>query len=186
MPLGLNEPESFGDYTDPVYNDPGGQPAAPAPGPAPGPTQPPPVEEPAPGPEPAPAVDQTGVPGRVRRNRTLPPAPPPTPVPGVQASDTTGGVQGSFAQAGTRGFGQRFGTQAPALWYRRNLESLGGHETFQQQQSARSGGGVQGTSIPAPSSEAGDEGDSIGGRPGDQDYQRLLRQVMDNMFKQGG
>ena len=142
------------------------------------------------GPAPTPAEDQTGAPGRVDRNRTPPPGPPPivgAAMGAGEGSTTTGGVGGSFRQAGTSGFNQRFGSNSPALWFRRNQESLGGHNTLREQQSARSGGGGAGIDLPAPSSASpGGTGDEIGGRPGDIDWEQFLKQVQANMFRPGG
>ena len=181
MPLGLTGPESFGDYTDPFYQQPQPE-AAPAPTGAPAPAPAPITEAPQPGPASAPAEDQTGPP--ISPPKPPPPPPPaPTGIEGVQGSDVTGGVRGSFAQAGTGGFNQRFGTNQPAQWYRQNLEQLGGASSLREQQSNRSGGG--GGGVPAPTTGV----DDFGGQDPDEQgmkWEQFLRRVQGNMFGQGG
>jgi len=152
-----------------------------------------------PGPEATPAEDQTGeAQGTTdrwyqRRNPGAAPAssgpPPPPPALGgaAEGSAATGGVRGSFRQAGTQGFNARFGGNTPALWYRRNLEALSGSPTQARAQVAARSGSAGGGDIPAPSSaQTGGTDDDVGGRPGDQDWEQFLRQVQANMFRPGG
>lgn len=164
MAYNPNPREALEDIPDDPFPGPG-------PGPAPAPA---PDPEPAPGPAPAPGDDQTGDPVRPPRNRPVPPPPPPpTAVEGVEASDVTGGVRGSFGQAGTREFSQRFGTGRPADWYRRTNASLG-PDVRQQQQVARSGGGATGDL-------SGTEGEV--GPESEEDIQKILALVQQNMFQ---
>ena len=204
MALGLQGTQSFGDYTDPFYQQPTAGPA-----PAPAPTSAP--EPVAPGPDPAPAQDQGGLPepnpqDEINARRLAgrpepgappnpgvgPPPPPPTLQGAAQGSEATGGVQGSFAQAGTSGFNRRFGGNSPALWYRQNLDTLGGSPTSNRasgrqrnaQVAARSGG-AGGGSLPAPNSAAG--GDFGGEDPNNagMDWEQFLKSVQGNMFGGG-
>lgn len=154
---------------------------------------PPPSSGETPGPTSSPGGQQQGDP-----QAPPPPPPPPSPSPppprtppaigstiqDVEGSTETGGVRGSFAQAGTADFNRRFGGNAPALWYRRTLENLGA-PTLRQAQTSRSGGGG-GAVTPAPSAAGvGGTDDEVGGRPGDQDWQRFMAQVRRNMFGEG-
>jgi hypothetical protein len=173
------------------------QPAGPS-APAPAPT-----EAQTPGPVETPNEGQTSEPPR-RAWRNRAPAPPPpanTPPPaasavqGVEGSGETGGVRGSFRQAGTAGFQRRFGGNAPALWYRRSLEQM----TPDVARDARgfSGGrsgsisGGTASSAGSPTADLGGANlpsgdDPSGGRPGDADMQRLLAEALRRMFGSGG
>lgn len=160
-----------------------------APGYGEGTPAPAPTDGQAPGPVSTPNENQGGEP---RPPRPTPPPPPPVAssnMPDVRGSAATGGVQGSFAQAGTRGFQQRFGGNAPALWFRRAL----GAATPDVQRSmigARSGGTTAGAAGPTPGQPTGidafggGEGEP-GGRPGDLEYQRFIQEVLSKMFRRG-
>lgn len=154
-----------------------------------------------PGPVETPGAGQTDEPPR-RAWRNRAPAPPPpaaTPPPrasaveGVEGSAETGGVRGSFRQAGTSGFQKRFGGGAPALWYRRTLEQMTpdvarGARGFA---GGRSGSIAGGTAPVSPTADLAGanfsgEGGDRGGRPGDADMQRLLAEALRRMFGSGG
>jgi len=149
-----------------------GAPSLPAPQPAPS-------EDPKPGPNTNPAP-QGGV--------TPPPsAPPPaiaSSIPGIAGSEATGGVQGSFAQAGTGGFNKRFGL--PAAWFK------GGPSAGLARESAnrgRVGAGGQGfnpgiaAGAETVASVSGPSTGSVGGGQNDEEFQRLLKQVLQNRFQ---
>jgi hypothetical protein len=167
---------------DPIVNEPAPDAGAtttsePAPAPAPAPT-----EDPAPGPVSSPAP-QGGNPPRPR------PTPPAvvSSVPGVQASDVTGGVQGSFGQAGTAGFSRRFGM--PAAWFR------GGPTAGLAREAGNRGRGILGRERAGQVSGgygaetvanlAGPSLGEQGGGKNDEEWQRILQAAMRNRFGRG-
>lgn len=111
----------------------------------------------------------------------------PTAVQGVQSSDVTGGVQGSFGQAGTAGFANRFGSadNAPATWFRRNasMAQPGGQGDFMKR-IATSGSGSGAQTSGGGSGAAIDANLGVGGQPGDEDWQRFMQAVIQQRFRQ--
>jgi hypothetical protein len=105
-------------------------------------------------------------------------------VPGIQASEATGGVQGSFGQAGDAGFSKRFGQ--PASWFKGGPTAGLGHERANVGRDLLgkigAGGGVGGTTVSnAVSPSQGSEG----GGENDEEFQRMLRAVMAQRFGAG-
>jgi len=149
-----------------------------APG-APADVAPAPSADPKPGPNTNPAP-QGGV--------TPPPsAPPPaiaSSIPGIAGSEATGGVQGSFAQAGTGGFNKRFGL--PAAWFKGGPSAGLAREAANR---GRVGAGGQGfnpgiaAGAETVASVAGPSTGSVGGGQNDEEFQRLLKQVLQNRFQ---
>jgi len=161
-------------------------------GPLGGPTAP--TEGNTPGPVETPNEGQTGTPptSGAPNPRPVPPPPPPiaSVVEGVEGSQETGGVRGSFGQAGTAGFQRRFGGGGPAEWYRRTLMQMNPSvaKAARERSGTRGGGVTAGGSVagpPTPYDSAPGDGD-VGGRPGDADMQRLLAEAMRRMFGRGG
>lgn len=119
--------------------------------------------------------------------------PPPamaSAVSGVQGSEATGGVQGSFGQAGSADFAKRFGGSGPANWFR-NASRAGavgasGAPGGMNPNAGRGNTAVGGTTgggsvqtIPEPSM-----GPSSGSA-GDEEWQRFMQQVLKNRFGGG-
>jgi hypothetical protein len=164
-------------------NDP---PAGPAPDASPAP-----VETPVntPGPSQAPQGNQGGPP-----EPTNPPGPPALATgqgAGLQGSDVTGGLQGTFDQAGTAKFAQKFGGINPAVWFRNFVrEGAPGLQGSIPGQSSRAattrGGGASGGAIPTVSAVAqGPEGGMEGGGTQDEEWQRFMRAVLQSRFGRG-
>lgn len=110
----------------------------------------------------------------------------PTAVQGLQASAETGGVQGSFGQAGTSNFSQRFGSQEPATWYRRQAGVGQGSPEFQSRLASMRGGAqaAGGDTGGAQAAINASLGESAGGRPQDEEWQRFMQAVQQQRFKQ--
>lgn len=153
-------------------------PAAPSPS-EPSPSSP--SEDPKPGPNNNPAPQGGN-----------PPAPQPPPpavvssVPGVKGSEATGGVQGSFEQAGSAGFSKRFGL--PAAWFK------GGPTAGLAREASNRGRTVLGKdragqvsgSYGAETVNAAPTGPSMGGEGGgknDEEWQRLIAAALKNRFR---
>jgi hypothetical protein len=147
----------------------GGGPGNPPPPPPPpgGPPDPPP------GPEPNPNPNPGGPPPQVE------PGPPPSAIHGVQSSDVTGGVQGSFGQAGTSEFSRRFGTGAgPANWFR-NVGRGPASAPGQSRDATTRGGAVLGGGVAPVAPDI--PGDGPGGGQ-DAEWQRFMREVQRQRF----
>jgi hypothetical protein len=155
----------------------------------------PPSSGDSPGPVSTPNEGQNGTPPQPQNSNPPPrPTPPPPPpaiastIEGVEGSSETGGVRGSFGQAGTRGFQRRFGGEGPAQWYRRTLSQMSPGVARQARARAASrGGGISGgvgQSTPQPI-VGGVEGD-VGGKQGDADMQRLMAEALRRMFGSRG
>jgi len=104
-------------------------------------------------------------------------------VPGIQGSEATGGVQGSFGQAGTGGFSKRFG--APAAWFKGGPSAGLAREAANRGRvgaggdaAALSGGGEISPVLAGPSSGL------EGGGKNDEEWQRILQAVMAKRFQQ--
>lgn len=139
-----------------------------------GTVDPPPVNppDPPPGPAPNPETNPEGPPPEAA------PGPSQSAMGGINASDTTGGVQGSFGQAGTADFSRRFGTgQGPASWFR-NLSSQG-RGPIDSRRATTAGGSVAGGGAPAPAPM-----DVASGQPDGQDpeWQRFMQEVTRKRF----
>lgn len=140
-----------------------------------------PSADPAPGPNANPAP---------QGGRPEPPQPPPpavvSSVPGIKGSETTGGVQGSFAQAGSSEFSKRFG--APAAWFR------GGPTAGLAREAGNSGRAVLGKER-AGQVSGGYGAETVGNAPlgpslgeegggkNDEEWQRLIQAVLKNRFQ---
>lgn len=139
-----------------------------------GTVDPPPVNppDPPPGPSPNPEEPPEGTPP------PAPQGPPPSAISGVQASDVTGGVEGSFGQAGTADFSRRFGTgQGPANWFR-NLSSQG-RGPIDIRRATTAGGSVVGSAArPAPPPL----GTEKAGGGQDAEWQRFMNEVTRQRF----
>lgn len=135
-----------------------------------------------PGPASNPQPPQTGNPPP-----PSPPVPPavPSAVQGIGQSEATGGVRGSFGQAGTTGFTKRFGT--PAAWFKgagekpktgfmNELANKGRGILGRQSAGSSAGGGVTVPVVQGPS--AGTES----GGPNDEQWQRILAEVLKQRF----
>lgn len=145
----------------------GGPVDPPPPPPAPGPPDPPP------GPEPNPNPNPQGNPP------PAPPGPPPSAIQGVQASDVTGGVQGSFAQAGSGDFQRRFGNTGPAAWFRNAARGPGG-PPGQDRRATTQGGAVLGGGVAPTGPDAGAAEGPGGGQ--DAEWERFMREVQRQRF----
>lgn len=167
---------------DPVYNEPAPEaapePSAPASGMESQPSAP--SEDPKPGPVDRPAPQE----GR-------PPAPQPPPpavvssVPGIKGSEATGGVQGSFGQAGDAGFSKRFGL--PAAWFKGGPTAGLAREASNRgrQVLGKDRAGTVSGSYGAETVGAAPAGPSSGGEGGgknDEEWQRLMQAVLKNRF----
>ena len=156
---------------------------APAPGgvlAAPVPAEPP-SADPGPGPN--------GNPAPQGGNPPAPQGPPPavvSSVPGIKASEATGGVQGSFGQAGSSQFSKRFGL--PAAWFKggptaglAREASNRGREVLGRDRAGSVGGGYGAETVGvAP------VGPSMGGEGGgksDEEWQRIIQAALRNRFK---
>lgn len=157
------------------------EPAAPVAGPAPT-MQEPPTTDPKPGPVDKPAP-QVGSPA-------ISPEPPPpavvSSVPGVRGSETTGGVQGSFGQAGSAGFSKRFGL--PAAWFKggpsAGLAREGANVGRGVLSKGSVGGGVGGFGAEvAPVAPVGPSQGTEGGGKNDEEWQRILQAALRNRFQ---
>lgn len=171
------DPETGQNWNDPGPDAPSA-PAAPA-----GPAAPPeaPSEDPKPGPNNSPAPQGGN-----------PPAPQPPPpavvssVPGIKGSEETGGVQGSFEQAGSAGFSKRFGL--PAAWFKggptmglaREASNKGRAVLGKDRAGTVSGSYGAETVGAAP---AGPSSGAQGGGKNDEEWQRLMRAVLQNRFR---
>lgn len=139
---------------------------------------PPPPPTPPPGPETNPEPLTEGPPPQVQ------PGPPQSALEGVNASDVTGGVQGSFGQAGTSGFSRRFGTgQGPASWFRnisRGRPEGGRTNPVVQgyRDATTRGGSVIGGAAPPPPMG----GEEMAGGGQDAEWQRFMREVTRQRF----
>lgn len=147
--------------------------------------------------EPPPATGgQTPGPTTPSRPPTGNPAPPMPPVPpavpsavqGIKESQATGGVQGSFAQAGSAGLSKRFGS--PAAWFRgagdpnqraavqalgADLANRGRTVLGKGSAGASSGGSV----VPVNN---GPSLDAVADDKQNIDWQRLIQEVMKQRF----
>ena len=135
-----------------------------------GPVDPPPVNPPDPPPGPSPNPEETpeGPPPQA------PQGPPQSAISGVSSSDVTGGVQGSFGQAGTADFSRRFGTgQGPANWFR-NAASQG--RPIDTRRATTAGGSLAG-GAPTPPPLAGGQPDGQ-----DAEWQRFMQEVTRQRF----
>jgi hypothetical protein len=107
-------------------------------------------------------------------------------VPGIQASDTTGGVQGSYQQAGTGDFGRVFGGE-PAEWFRGGPRAELARERSNVGRDllgrVEAGGGVGGSTSVNPVAPSLGE---VGGGENDEEFQRVLQEVMRQRFNEGG
>jgi len=118
-----------------------------------------------------------------------PPSPPPpavvSSVPGIAGSDVTGGVQGSFAQAGSgSNFSRRFGS--PANWFQAATKPMRGgsndtanrfgDRTATTRGSSLAGSGEMVQSLAGPSTG------EVGGGPNDEEFQRILQAVLAQRF----
>lgn len=146
----------------------GGVDNPPPPPPAPGPVDPPP------GPEPNPNPNPQGNPN------PAPKGPPPSAIEGVAASDVTGGVQGSFGQAGTSNFSQRFGSQGPAAWFRNpGRRAEAGGAIAPDRGATTRGGAITSGALPPSVPESG----GAPGRGGDDaEWQRFMQEVTRQRF----
>jgi len=115
------------------------------------------------------------------------PPPPATPsaIPGLTASDATGGIQGSFGQAGSSDFSRKFGL--PAAWFRGGPTAGLGLEAANRgrvgiggDRSALVGGGGGGESV---ANVAGPSVGLEGGNKNDEEFQRIIQAVMRNRFQ---
>lgn len=157
--------------------------------PAPAPTAPSAPSEPPPqtgGSEPGPAT-----PPSPPRGNPIPPAPPvppavPSAVQGVQQSEATGGVRGTFAQAGSSGLTKRFGS--PAAWFRGAQSNPAGAQALMAEVANRgrgvlgrqsSGSNTGGSVVPVSS---GPSLDPMANDKQNIDWQRLLAEVMKQRF----
>lgn len=144
------------------------------PEPAPAPTggaKPGPIETPAPaGGSPAPQA----------------PAVPPavvSSVPGITGSETTGGVQGSFGQAGSSDFSKRFGL--PAAWFKTGPTAGLGREAANAGRGVLGKGGagsIGGGSEVVQNVQGPTAGLEAGGGKNDEEWQRILQAVMKQRF----
>lgn len=172
------------------------QPQAPAAGPVETPQETPPSgaaptagpETPAetPGPNGSPQGGQGGPPP------VTPPSTPPITgqtgqAAGVLGSETTGGVQGSFAQAGTSDFAKRFGGDSPAVWFR-NANTKGAVAPGGPNAGRANVGGVGnvGSAIPSETAMGGPSLGGEGGGKNDEEWQRFIAEVARLRFGQGG
>lgn len=119
-----------------------------------------------------------------------PPETPPSPLvtgqgAGLQASDATGALQGTFAQAGNQNFAQRFGGQNPAVWFR-NF----GQQRQNEQANAGRGNvgnvGNAGGAIPSEGPMGGPSMGSEGGGKNNEEWQRFMSEVARLRFGRGG
>lgn len=134
-------------------------------------------------------VSQPEPPARGNPTPPAPPVPPavPSAVQGVKESAATGGVQGSFAQAGDAGFSRRFGT--PASWFKGAGQKGGasagilselankGRGILGRQGAGSSAGG--GTSVPVVQ---GPSAGAVSGGQNDEQWQRILAEVLKQRF----
>ncbi len=137
-----------------------------------------------PGPAPSPEPPQSGNPAP-----PTPPVPPavPSAVQGIQGSEATGGVRGTFAQAGDAGFSKRFGT--PASWFK-GAGQKGGASSGIFSELANKGRGILargsagsgaggGTTVPVVQ---GPSAGAVGGGANDEQWQRILAEVLKQRF----
>jgi len=113
-----------------------------------------------------------------------PPSPPPpavvSSVPGIAGSDVTGGVQGSFAQAGSgSNFSRRFGS--PANWFQAASKPSAGGDRFSNRDATTRGTSVSGGGETVQNL-AGPSTGEVGGGPNDEEFQRILRAVLAQRF----
>lgn len=137
-----------------------------------GTVDPPPVNppDPPPGPAPNPETNPEGPPPEAA------PGPSQSAMGGINASDTTGGVQGSFGQAGTADFSRRFGTgQGPANWFR-NQAASGARGQIDPRRATTQGGSLAG-GAPTPPPLAGGQPDGQ-----DAEWQRFMQEVTRQRF----
>lgn len=183
---GYTDVESGYDGMDAGSEATGGQQSAPPSPASPSPlgdggSMPLPPSDPGPGPN--------GNPAPQGGNPPAPQGPPPavvSSVPGVKGSETTGGVQGSFAQAGDAGFSKRFGL--PAAWFKggptaglAREASNKGRGVLSKGQAGQVSGGYGAETVANPG-----VGPSLGGEGGgknDEEFQRMLRAVLQNRFQ---
>jgi hypothetical protein len=150
-----------------------------APPPAAPPTEQPPAEQPAPPPAPRPLGPPPATPTGGAAGQTGQSA-----VGGVQASDVTGGVQGTFGQAGTADFSRRFGSSgqdAPATWFRRQANPGANAQANLNRVTGGQTAGGQGPAAPAIANS-----EDAGGSPQDEEWQRFMNSVMAQRFGVGG
>lgn len=157
-------------------------------------------ESPSPAPQQAPQAPETPVntPGPANNPQAgqagpPPPSPPPALATGQGAglvgSETTGGLKGSFAQAGDADFARRFGGDSPAVWFRnfgREGQRGRGPGTIMpgdNRNATTRGGGQSGGAIPAVSAiPPGPQGGPEGGGKQDEEWQRFMRSVIQQRF----
>ena len=121
-----------------------------------------------------------------------PPAPQPPPpavvssVPGIKGSETTGGVQGSFEQAGSAGFSKRFGL--PAAWFKggptaglAREASNRGREVLGKDRAGQVSGSYGAETVSA--APVGPSAGGEGGGKNDEEWQRLIAAVLKNRFR---
>ncbi len=138
-----------------------------------------------PGPAQNPQGQQQGAPAPT--NRPTPPA-VASAVEGLVGSEATGGLRGTFQQAGTRGFAQKFGGENPAVWFRKFAQEgkapAGMNKQLLSDRGATTRGGASaGGAIPQVSSIADGSG-VIGAQNGgnDEEWQRFMRAVNAQRF----
>lgn len=117
------------------------------------------------------------------------PVPPavPSAIAGVKESEATGGVKGSFGQAGEAGFSRRFGS--PAAWYKgagqsdpsvmADIANKGRGILGRKNAGAGVGGGVTVPVVGAPSQGAS-SGNSV-----DEFWDRVIRETLRKRFGTG-
>jgi hypothetical protein len=146
-------------------------------------TAPSPSQDPKPGPNNNPAPQGGNPPAQQ--------PPPPavvSSVPGIKGSEATGGVQGSFEQAGTGGFNRRFGL--PAAWFKggptaglAREASNKGRSLLGKERAGQVSGGFGAETVGV--SPTGPSQGLEGGGKNDEEWQRLIAQVLKSRFSRG-